>query len=270
MVKGGTIVAATGAIIISSVIAGGLIAQKQAKTTSYSLSLSASSVRVYTDQKVMLTASLHETSPENKPIEGVDIQILNETTGTVLISGTSGSNGALFYTAQFSEPGTYKISATASSPLFATGTEKTGEMTSGAITIFVVKQPLPPGSGLEYSLVLTASETNISAGQTVLLTAHLGLLEPHIENIPDAPITLIENSTSAEGSTKTNADGNALFSIEFSDPGTYTLQAVYFPEGQNIIKSNPVEISVAPQAEGYSNVDNILREFYMPPEGERP
>lgn len=238
------IIAAISIIAVSSVVAGGLIEkQKKVSTIDYSLSFSASSGTVEENQEVTFTASLHETSPQNEAISGANISIKNDSSGAIVSSGITGVNGTFSYTTKFSSSGTYKFSAIATSPLFATGTETSGEMTSGTVVISVLA-PTPPPVGIEYSLTLGASSTSISTGQTITLTANLMSIKPIKEELSGASISLLENTTSTEGNATTNGSGNAVFSIDFSDPGTYSFQAEYTPNSTTTVKSNIVNVTV--------------------------
>lgn len=244
--KGSTkgIIAAVSIIAISSGLGVALVQTKKTQAIDYSLSFSTSSASIQVNQEATLTASLNEISPSKTPISGVKISIQNADTNETIANGITDSNGLYTYTMKFSTTGNYKFVAIATSPLFATGTEVSGNMESGVITISVTA-PSPPPEQIEYSLILSASSTSISTGKTVTLTANLESIKPLREELSGATVELIENTTNTEGTATTNSLGNAVFSIEFPDAGTYSFQATYTPNSTKTVKSNIINVTVS-------------------------
>ncbi len=184
------------------------------------LSLSVNATTVYVNESFKLTAQLVSNG---NPVSGetIEFQYWNGSSWVTIGTNTTDSNGYAYYTLSERYAGNYTYRA------YYPGSPQYNESVSNNVTVEV--KPLPT------SITLTAPSTAYVT-QYITVTVHLELASPYSGDLANEPVKLWVSSDGTTWSLVdekyTDSNGDASFTISFSNVGTYYIKANYTDPGK--------------------------------------
>jgi len=192
------------------------------------------STTTYVGEPVGLKATVYDAG--GNPLEGVSVKLyVND---ELFTAKNSQSDGTATFDLVLTETGTYSVHAQADS------------ITSGTINITVNERTID-------HIHLDADTTTIYEGDSVTFTATP--YDPENHQIYYRNVTLYVDGTAYE--TKSTGDsGSAQFTVNFPDPGTYSVYAQADGVNSNTVTIEVMEIIVVSQVQLQVNATDIYQD----------